>query len=83
MEYHLFEAMIMNKKELIELLDAVAEDDLADGANIYHHPCSVAVRAITKCFDDIKFLREIPNGLNHGKSKRAKMLLGLNYDPQW
>lgn len=43
----------MNKKELIELLEELAQKDLIEGKDIFDHPCTVAVRAINKAFDDI------------------------------
>jgi len=73
----------MNKTQLIELLNELAEEDMAEGSEIYDHPCSVAIRALNKCFDDIKLLREISNGFHEGKSKRAKILLVTNYNPEW
>lgn len=73
----------MNKAELTELLLEIAEKDTTGGHNIQDHPCSVAVRALDACFEDIRFLQRIANEKVHGKSKRAKMLLGLNYEPGW
>jgi hypothetical protein len=73
----------MNKAELIDLLDKIAEKDLEAGSDIQDHPCVVAIRALEKCLDDIKYLQQIGNKTTHGKSKRAKMLLGLNYNPVW
>ena len=69
----------MNKEELIDLLAEIARKDLPEGQDIYDHPCSVAIRALSNCFDDIKLLRQIANKQIHGKSKKAQMLLGLNY----
>ena len=36
----------MDKTELIELLADLADGDLAEGADIDDHPCSVAIRAL-------------------------------------
>ena len=69
----------MDKKELIALLAEIAEKDLAEGQDIYDHPCSVAIRALNNCFDDIKLLQQIANKQIHGKSKKCQMLMGLSY----
>ena len=71
----------MNKEELIALLKEIAETDLADGSVIHDHPCSVAVRAIEQCFDDIEYL--IPAVPKMRGSKRLQMLAGLTYNPSW
>ena len=73
----------MNKKELVELLHELAEGDLADGSNLADHPCVLAASALDRAFADIEFLRRIANGHIGNKSKAAKMLLGLNYDPSY
>lgn len=71
----------MNKAELIELLDQIAERDLEDGADIFYHPCTVAVRAINRAFEDIKILQSIAP--RKRGSKQVQMLTGLSYDPTW
>lgn len=38
----------MKKNELCELLSEIAENDLAEGTDIYDHPCIVAIRAIDR-----------------------------------
>jgi len=38
----------MKDSELIEILGEVAEIDLADGSDIYDHPCSCAIRRINE-----------------------------------
>lgn len=70
----------MNRESLTELLSSIAEKDLTESADIYDHPCTVAVRAINQCFDDIEFIKR-----TNGKSvsKREKMLRGLSYNPSW
>ena len=73
----------MNKDELISLLSEIAKEDTVESADEYDHPCSVAVRALDKCFDDITFLKRVANNVAHIKSKRAQMLLKLNYNPEW
>ncbi|MCK5610652.1 hypothetical protein KAR91_52755 [Candidatus Pacearchaeota archaeon] len=73
----------MVKSELIELLEQVAVVDLVDGAELKHHPCSVAIKAIEQCFDDVNFLKKIIAGTANPKSKKAVMLLGLSYSPSW
>ena len=72
---------MMNKQELIELLEKVAEYDLEEGSELRDHPCSVAIRAINQCFDDIKTLKAVAPK-NRG-SKKVQMLTGLNYNPTW
>jgi hypothetical protein len=69
----------MKKAELISLLAGIAEGDLVEGEDIYDHPCTVAIRALNNCFDDIKLLQQIANKQIHGKSKKCQTLLGLNY----
>lgn len=71
----------MNRKELVELLQEVASYDLADGSNIYDHPCSVAIRAIDKAFEDIETLRRIAP--KKTGSKKVQMLTGLSHNPSW
>ena len=73
----------MNKTELISLLSGIAEKDTMEGHDIHDHPCSVAIRALNGCFDDIKLLQQVANKQIHGKSKKCQMLLGLNYNPEW
>ena len=36
----------MKREELISILEELAEKDLSNGADIYDHPCSVAIREI-------------------------------------
>lgn len=71
----------MNKAELIELLNELAEKDLEEGADIYNHPCSIAVRALAQCFDDIKTLQTAFRGQEKNMSKKTQVLMRLNYDP--
>lgn len=70
----------MNKKQLIELLQEMAEKDLSEDANIYDHPCTVAVREINSLSDDVSHLRGIINGTKNKRSKRSMVLLGLAID---
>jgi len=70
----------MTLYELTEVLKELAESDLSDDADIKDHPCSVAVRAIEQCVSDINFLKRMNRG-EVAASKRAKMLIGLNYNP--
>lgn len=42
----------MSKSELIELLDDLAKRDLALGADLFDHPCSVAIRALNQIDGD-------------------------------
>lgn len=69
----------MNERELFEILEEVAEKDLVDGHDIYDHPCTVAVRAIKQCFEDISYLKRMIKHPTIQKSKRARLLLGLSY----
>jgi len=78
----------MNKKSLVGLLNELAEKDLEDGADIFDHPCTVAVRAIEQCFEDIVILKKLCNETVmemkvRGRSKRVQTLVKLNYDPSW
>lgn len=75
----------MNRDELKELLQELAETDLSDGADINDHPCSVAVRAIDQCFDDIATMQKISHRFisMSNASKKVNHLCHLTYDPQW
>ena len=76
----------MNKQDLTELLEDIAKSDLSDGADIFDHPCSVAVRAIDQCFSDVQVLRKVFNGAVKNKSpysKRVQILAGLSYEPSF
>jgi hypothetical protein len=79
----------MKKKELIELLEDIAKKDLVDGSDLFDHPCSVAVRALNECFEDIKTLKRLlPKNRAGGYrfkngNKRIQMLAGLTYDPEY
>lgn len=73
----------MNKTELVNLLSEIAEKDTVEGHETQGHPCSVAIKALDTCFDDIKILQQIANKKVHGKSKKCQMLLGLSYGPEW
>ena len=73
----------MNINELKELLEEMADKDLSDGSDIYNHPCSVAIRALDRCFDDINILRRMSEGRVSNKSKKVQVLVKSNYDPFW
>lgn len=73
----------MNRIELKEILSEMAENDLEDGADIFEHPCTVAIRALDKAFADIDSLRKVVRGDTLGKSKKIKYLIGLPYNPSW
>jgi hypothetical protein len=73
----------MEKQELTTLLDALAIDDLADGADLRDHPCSVAVRALNQCFDDLNYMKRIVIGVQHKGSKKARTLIVNTYNPSW
>lgn len=67
----------MKISELRELLLELAENDLSEDANIYDHPCSVAVRVIDEYENDIDYLRAVISGAANKKSKRATTLLKM------
>ena len=72
----------MNKTELIDLLESIAEVDTLDTSKRHDHPCSVAVRAINKCFDDIGTLkRQVKR--HSSQSKKVQTLIAMSYDPEW
>ena len=71
----------MDIEELTDLLEHIAEKDLEAGADLFDHPCSVAVRAINKAFNDIELLRLIAPKKKGSKS--IQMLTGLRYNPTW
>lgn len=75
----------MNKQELVELLERLAMNDLDSDADIYDHPCSVAIRAINDCFSDIESLQRMCRAykIDRRGSKKMQHLMSLNYDPQW
>ena len=73
----------MNKQELVEILEEIAEIDVVAGTEISNHPCSVAVRAINRAFDDMDFLRRVANGKIPKNSKRAQVMLGCPYSPEF
>lgn len=76
----------MNKTDLVELLEGLAQKDLEPGESLFDHPCSVAVRAIEQSFSDIKTLQTTINiNLQNksGLSKRVQMLTGLSYNPTY
>lgn len=71
---------MLNKLELTSLLADIAEGDLAEGSDLFDHPCSVAIRAINQCFTDIKELQFIARGNEQNKSK--SLVRGV-YNPSW
>jgi hypothetical protein len=72
----------MQKDDLVELLKSIAEKDTNEGHDVYDHPCSVAIRAIDKCFDDINSLRKVePKDCQF--SKKMTTLVKLEYNPSW
>lgn len=72
----------MNRQKLVELLENIAENDLEEGSDLKDHPCSVAIKAIHQCFDDIGILKNLTRS-STWHSKKVKMLLGLPYNPEW
>lgn len=72
----------MNREELVIVLTGMAKADLADDSDLYDHPCSVAIRALDKCFDDINTLR-MQVERHSSQSKKVQHLVGLRYNPEW
>ena len=73
----------MNIEELKAVLEEIAILDLADGSDIQDHPCSVAIRALDQCFDDVNTLRRMCAGNVNNKSKNVQVLVKMNYEPRW
>jgi len=73
----------MDRENLVKLLSEMAAEDLESGADIFDHPCSIAVRAIEKSFEDINVLLRVIRSDTMGRSKKVQMLIGLPYDPEW
>ena len=71
----------MNKKELTELLNEIAEKDTVIGADISDHPCAVAVRAIEQAFKDIETLKRV--AVSKSGSKHVQTLVYEAYNPSW
>lgn len=72
----------MNREELTEVLETLAEKDISDGSELHDHPCSVAIRALDRCFDDISTLR-MQIERHSSQSKKVQHLVGLRYNPEW
>ena len=73
----------MNKEQLTDLLTDLAKKDIAEDTDILDHPCMVANRAISQCFEDVDYLKRLISGSANKKSKKAQFMLNLNYDPNW
>lgn len=73
----------MNIESLTDRLEALAALDLAEGADVHDHPCSVAIRALNQCFEDIEYLKRVVKNPKISKSRKAWKILGLSYDPEW
>ncbi len=71
----------MQLPKLIELLQELAEHDLAEGANISAHPCYLAIKALEGCYRDIETLRKYAD--HKGKSKRVQLLIRQKYNPSF
>ncbi len=71
----------MNIDELKELLEGIASEDLSDGSDLHDHPCTVAIRALDQCYEDIGILRRAFKNKQH--SKKVQVLLGLSYGPSY
>jgi len=77
----------MKKKELIELLSQLATEDLAEDCKLEDHPCSVAIRAIEQCFEDIDSLRGYIEGSGYEMPLLGEISFQPNpttpYNPEW
>lgn len=71
----------MNITEIIDSLKDLAKADTLEGADIYDHPCTVAVRALKGCTTDINILRRHAD--SKGKSKKVQVLIKTPYDPTY
>jgi hypothetical protein len=71
----------MDRIELVSQLEELAKQDLTDGADIFDHPCTVAIRAINKAFNDIEMLKV--GAPKRKGSKAMQVLTGLKYNPLW
>ena len=70
---------MMNIEEIKEKLSELAKKDLSNSKDLFKHPCSVAVRAIDQCVEDINLLR-IAAKNTRGKSKRVTVLVKAPYN---
>lgn len=75
----------MRKDELIELLDAIAEEQSVDLISVANHPCNIAKRALYRCFEDIEILKGA-----HGlpavaldSDAVALLVSATPYNPEW
>lgn len=73
----------MNKEELTETLKEIAESDLSKDSDIYDHPCSVAIRALDQCFNDIDILKGVVKRSSTSYSKKVATIVKMNYNPNW
>jgi hypothetical protein len=73
----------MDKQALTTLLEELAIDDLAEGADLRDHPCSVAIRALDQCFDDLNYMKLLVRGVQNKRSKKARTMIVNTYDPSW
>lgn len=73
----------MYRTQLAIMLAEIAKQDLAPGAELAAHPCSIAIKALDQAIDDIDYLKQIINGTQTKRAKRAVYLIKLNYDPDF
>lgn len=71
----------MNKEELIELLDAIAEKESVDLVSVVNHPCNIAKRALNQCFEDIESLQAYI--FEYGRPEMEDRLRLHPYNPEW
>jgi len=78
----------MNKDELIHLLAIIVKEDETREIALFtgDHPCSVAIRAINQCFEDIKTLQSYAESAtvdSQDPNEREAILVLLPYNPEW
>lgn len=74
----------MNKQQLFELLEELAQEDLSEGCEIENHPCMLAIKFINEAIVDIESLKrfiKLNHEINHSNaSKNINILVNTNYD---
>lgn len=73
----------MDIGEIKSLLGEIAKNDLNEGSDIYDHPCSVAIRALDGCLEDIGHLKDIILGRTIVNSKKSTVLVQMPYRPTY
>ena len=77
----------MNKDELIAALTLIAAQDTICNPGILDHPCTVAIRAINQCFEDIESLRGYIEGAGFEMptlgDESFQPIPTTPYNPEW